>query len=68
MLLGGGMREATPLTPCMPIPPPPHSPPPQVFHGIVPKLLKAPVGAAGLKALGQLAHTAGERRGLPVGL
>lgn len=34
---------------------------PQVFHGIVPKLLKQPVTSAGLRALGQLANTAGER-------
>lgn len=36
---------------------------PQVFHGIVPKLLKAPVSSAGLRALGQLAGTAGARDG-----
>jgi hypothetical protein len=34
--------------------------PSQVFHGIVPKLLKQPVSSAGLRALGQLAGTAGE--------
>jgi hypothetical protein len=34
---------------------------PQVFHGIVPKLLKPPVSSAGLRALGQLASTAGVR-------
>lgn len=33
---------------------------PQVFNGIVPKLLKQPVSSAGLRALGQLAATAGE--------
>lgn len=32
---------------------------PQVFNGIVPKLLKQPVSSAGLRALGQLAATAG---------
>jgi hypothetical protein len=34
---------------------------PQVFNGIVPKLLKPPVSSAGLRAIGQLAGTAGER-------
>lgn len=33
---------------------------PQVFNGMVPKLLKAPVSSAGLRAIGQLAATAGE--------
>jgi hypothetical protein len=32
---------------------------PQVFNGIVPKLLKQPVSSAGLRAIGQLAGTAG---------
>jgi hypothetical protein len=32
---------------------------PQVFSGIVPKLLKQPVSSAGLRAIGQLASTAG---------
>jgi hypothetical protein len=33
----------------------------QVFNGIVPKLLKQPVSSAGLRAIGQLAGTAGEQ-------
>lgn len=35
---------------------------PQVFNGIVPKLLKHPVSSAGLRAIGQLAATAGKPR------